>query len=87
MGADHFWNDRSDEFKLISARAAEYFVDDAENVAEWLYHKAIGGAIGNILDNVMRPLDHNYRRSESEVILKVLDEQIAADRVETRVNR
>jgi hypothetical protein len=82
---DHFWNDRSDEFKLISARATEYFADDAENVAEWLYHKAVGEQIGDALVGVMEPLSNQFRRSASEVILKALEEQIATDRVEVRV--
>jgi tetratricopeptide (TPR) repeat protein len=82
---DRLWHDRSDEFKLISARAAEYFADDAENVAEWLYHKAIGGTIGNAILRVMEPLDHNFRRSEWEVILKALHEQVTTHRVESEV--
>ena len=83
---DRLWNDRADDFKSISARAAEYFESDAENVAEWLYHKAIGGTIGDALDDVMQPLEHNYRRSELEVILKGLDEQIKANRIDTKVD-
>lgn len=77
---DRLWNDRPDEFKFISARAAEYFADDAENVAEWLYHKSVGEPIGDALVNAMEPLGHNSRRSESEVILKGLDEQIKSNR-------
>ena len=44
---DRLWTDRPDEFKLISARAAEYFENDESSAAEWLYHKAVGGAIGD----------------------------------------
>ena len=83
---NRLWNDRSDEFKLTSARAAEYFENDESNAAEWLYHKAIGEPIGDELLRVMEPLDHNYRRSESEVILKALDEQIATHRVDAKVS-
>ena len=82
---DRLWNDRTDEFKLISARAAEYFENDESNAVEWLYHKSIGEPIGDALDTVMQPSDHNLRRSESEVILKALKEQIAADRVDATV--
>ena len=76
---DRLWIDRADEFKLISARAAEYFADDVENVAEWIYHKAIGEPIGNAILDVMRSLNSQFQLSESEVILKMLDEQIKAN--------
>ena len=82
---DRLWNDRTDEFKLISARAAEYFEEDESNVAEWLYHKAVGEPIGDVMNQVMRPLNNQFRRSESEAILKTLDEQIITHRVESNV--
>ena len=82
---DRLWHDRSDEFKLISARSAEYFEHDAENVAEWLYHKAVRESIADELDDVMQSLNHQFRRSESEVILKALNEQIVAGRVKSNV--
>ena len=82
---NRLWTDRTDEFKLISARAAEYFENDESNAAEWLYHKSIGEPIGDALNGVMRPLNNQFRRSESEVILKALDEQIAVHRVESAV--
>ena len=82
---NRLWTDRTDEFKLISARAAEYFENDESNVAEWLYHKSIGEPIGDELGTAMQPLDHNFRQSESEAILKALKEQIAANRVDATV--
>jgi tetratricopeptide (TPR) repeat protein len=81
---DRLWHTRPEEFRAISARAAAYFEADKANSSEHLYHQAVTGSI-NDLDRVMTPLDHNYRRSESEAILQALGEQIAAERVDASV--
>ena len=78
---DRFWQDRPEEFKAISQRAADYFANDEDNPAEWLYHKAVVEPIGNAMEQVMRPFDHNYQRTESEIVLKVLNEQISANHI------
>ncbi len=85
MLLDKLWQDRPEEFRSVSKLAADYFEKDETNRAEWLYHKAVVEPIGDDLINVMQPLDHNFMRSESEVILKALDEQISANRVDTCV--
>jgi tetratricopeptide (TPR) repeat protein len=81
---DRLWHTRPEEFRAISARAAAYFEADKANSSEHLYHQAVTGSI-NDLDRVMTPLDHNYRRSESEAILQALEEQIRAERVDVSV--
>jgi tetratricopeptide (TPR) repeat protein len=81
MLLDKLWQDKPEEFRAISKLAADYFAKDETNPAEWLYHKAVVEPIGNALNGIMEPLDHNHRRSESEVILKTLYEQIEVNHV------
>ena len=79
------WTDRPDEFRSVSALAAEYFEKDETNCAEWLYHKVVleSEAIGDDgdFDRVMESLDYGYQRSEAEVVLRNIQEQIVSHRV------
>jgi RNA polymerase sigma factor (sigma-70 family) len=82
---DRLWHDRLEEFRAVSALAAAYFAEDRTNRAEWLYHKLV--AVPEIsgddadFDRVMAAIDYGYQRSESEVVLQAVQEQISANRV------
>jgi tetratricopeptide (TPR) repeat protein len=82
----HLWQENAEKFRLLSARAAEYFARSSrpEDQIEWLYHLIVVDTKweGSELWNLAQQWSNNFRRAELESLLKTLLEQVEANRVE-----
>lgn len=85
---DHLWRNDSEEFRAISARAAEYFSGDdkPERKIEWLYHLVVADAANGA--DEFRKLDeewsNTFRYSELAALANVLLEHAESNRITGR---
>ncbi len=84
---EELWNNKRDEFLIFSARATEYFSQQAvpEGKIEWLYHLIVSDPAdqGDEFGNLAQLWTNNFRRAEMEYLVKTLLEQVESNRVAT----